>query len=118
MVTLTNLIPYMQSLQLTHDYCEAVGSCSCLKNKHVYFEVVPGIEKLAPREEERMVPTSLVLPAHPYHVSAPLPDAILDVPSVKAALSRPNPTISYQPVAEPAPTPAPARESKARAAKE
>ena len=85
-VTLQNRLRQMQVFNLPHDaYCQG-RECSCSDVTIVVIDENPRTGDRAPRHVTRKTPGSLTLLAHEKR--AGLPDAVLHVPEVTAAISR------------------------------
>jgi hypothetical protein len=85
-VTLENRLRQMQVFNLVHDaYCRD-GACACREVEAVVVEENPRTGDRAPRRVTRRAPAALTLLAREVRPS--LPDAVLDVPDVRAAVAR------------------------------
>ena len=85
-VTLENRLRQMQVFNLVHDaYCRE-GACACREVEAVVVEENPRTGDRAPRRVTRRAPAALTLLAR--EVRPGLPDAVLDVSDVRAALAR------------------------------
>ena len=104
-VTLENCLRQMQVFNLVHDpYCRG-RECSCSEVTVVVTDENPRTGERAPRRVPRKVPTALTLLAR--EVKKGLPDVVLRVPDVRAAIERGALRVVAQ-EAEPLPAPAPA----------
>ena len=101
-VTLESRVRQMQVFNLPHDtYC-LDGSCSCSDTTVVVVEENPRTEQFAPRRVGSKTPDSLTLLALERRTG--LPDGILEVPEVQAAIARGRVRVIEQ-----TPTPAPSK---------
>jgi hypothetical protein len=118
-VTLENRLRQMQVFNLVHDpYCRG-RECSCSEVTVVVTDENPRTGERAPRRVPRKVPTALTLLAR--EVRKGLPDVVLRVPDVRAAIDRGALRVVAQeadPLPAPAPAPAPPRTRLPRARKE
>lgn len=100
-VTLENRLRQMQVFNLAHDaYCRD-GACACREVEAIVVDENPRTGDRAPKRVSRRAPIALTLLAR--EVRAGLPDAVLDVPDVRTAVTRGQLRVVRQ-----APDPAPA----------
>jgi len=119
-VTLENRLRQMQVFNLIHDaYCRG-RTCACAETTVVVSDENPRTGERAARRVRRRVPSALTLLAR--EVRDALPDAVLRVPDVQAALARGTLRVVRQTPdhlrAAPPPTAAPAAPRPSRARKE
>ena len=118
-VTLENRLRQMQVFNLVHDpYCRG-RECSCSEVTVVVTDENPRTGERAPRRVPRKVPTALTLLAR--EVRTGLPDVVLRVPDVRAALERGVLRVVAQeadPLPAPALLPPPARTRPPRTRRE
>jgi hypothetical protein len=93
-VTLENRLRQMQVFNLIHDpYCRG-RECSCSEVTVVVTDENPRTGERAPRRVPRKVPTALTLLAR--EVRKGLPDVVLRVPDVRAAIDRVAAALQFQ----------------------
>lgn len=105
MVTLENRLRQMQVFNLVHEVWCAEGTCSCREVTVVVTDENPRTGERAPRRVLRKLPTALTLLAR--EVRAGLPDAVVEVPDVRAAIARGHLRVLRQAPESVAPSPAP-----------
>lgn len=108
-VTLESRLRQMQVFNLEHDaFCEK-GPCVCLDITTTVLEENPRTGERAPRRITKKAPAALTLLARERQ--GDLPDAVLQVPEVRAAIERGHVRVVEQTPATPV-SPGPARTGK------
>lgn len=108
-VTLENRLRQMQVFNLVHEAFCLGRECSCSDVTVVVTDENPRTGERAPRRVPRKVPTALTLLAR--EVRKGLPDAVLRVPDIRAAIERGILRVVAQD-AEPLPAPAPVAQTR------